>query len=382
MSQEEPRKVPDFAHARSKRQKQRAAGLHPDYWYPVLWSHELAAGKVKEVFFWKRSFAIYRGSDGKARALENRCAHRQLKLSLGQVDGCRLSCSYHGWTYDESGKCVVISHSLFGHKMPNAKVDSFPVQERYGIVWVFPGDPSLAATRALPDVPEWADDSGWGKISIDFTWAAHHSIIIDNTCDFTHAYLHRVRKPFTHAELTSLATLGDRVNLSYDTQVGQGPLSKFFVNRETTNTNSMKLGYDYPYQWSTTDEKIKHWCFFLPIDERTTRSFFLFYFSPEMLKIPLLPWSPPRRAISAIMPIAKRLLVKPLLDEDGAAVEAEQQGYEAHFDQPVPDLNPVVHAFQALTIKKWEEYLESRSNGHSSRSLPLARIAEQLDTPT
>jgi nitrite reductase/ring-hydroxylating ferredoxin subunit len=319
MTQEDSRNVPDYAHARTKRQKQRAAGLHPDYWYPVLWSHELASEQVREVVFWGRSLAIYRGSDGRARALENRCAHRQLKLSLGQVEGCRLSCSYHGWKYDESGRCVLIEHSLFGHKMPNARVEAFPVQERYGVVWVFPGDPAVASSRALPEIPEWADDSGWGKLSIDFTWKAHHSIIIDN--------------------------------------------------RKTTNTNAMRLGYAYPYQWSSTDEKIKHWCFVLPIDRRTTRVFFLFYFSPEMLKIPLLPVLPPRPAISAIMPIVKRLLVRPLLDEDGVAVEAEQAGYEAHFDRPVPDLNPVVHAFQELTVRKWEEHLDGRGRSGSARGL-------------
>ena len=352
--------MPDYVHARSKRQKQRAAGLHPDYWYPALWDHELAVGEVREVTFWKKSIALYRGSDGKVRALENRCAHRQLKLSKGQVDGCLLTCSYHGWKYDEAGKVTAISHSLFGHKMPVVKVDAFPVQVRYGVIWIFPGDAALASSRALPEIPEWAEDSGWGKISIDFTWKAHHSIIIDNTCDFTHAYLHREKKPFTHAELTRLESKGDEVELDYDTQVGQGKFSRFLVNRKTTDTNSMTLGYQYPYQWSSTDQKIKHWCFVLPIDERTTRTFFLFYFAPEMLKIPGLPFSPPRAVLKAIMPIAKRLLVRPLLDEDGVAVEAEQEGYEAHFEQPVPDLNPVVHAFQAVTIRKWEEYLTSR----------------------
>jgi 4beta-methylsterol monooxygenase len=375
MTPHDRRNVPDYAHARTRRQKQRAAGLHPDYWYPVLWSHELASEQVREVVYWGRSLAVYRGSDGRARALENRCAHRQLKLSLGQVEGCRLSCSYHGWKYDESGKCVLIQHSLFGHKMPNAKVEAFPVQERYGVVWVFPGDPAVASSRALPEIPEWADDSAWGKLSIDFTWTAHHSIIIDNTCDFTHAYLHRTRKPFTHAELTNLATDGDHVTLAYDTQVGQGRISKFFVNRMTTDTNSMRLGYAYPYQWSSTDEKIKHWCFVLPIDERTTRVFFLFYFSPQMLKIPLFSGLPPRPTIGAIMPIVKRWLVRPLLDEDGVAVEAEQAGYEAHFDRPVPDLNPVVHAFQELTVRKWEEYLESRAGNGSARGLRDAGVS-------
>jgi hypothetical protein len=57
------------------------------------------------------------------------------------------------------------------------------------------------------------------------------------------------------------------------------------------------------------------------------------------------------------MAISKRLLVKPLLEEDGFAVEAEQAGYGVHFDQPIAELNPAVHQFQQLTIRKWEEHL-------------------------
>ena len=162
--------MPDYASAKTKRQKQRAAGLHPDYWYPALWSHEIKRGEVKEVVFWRQSFAIFRGEDGVVRALENRCAHRQLKLSLGNVEGCKLTCAYHGWTFDGTGKCTEISHSLFGHKMPNVKIRSFPVMEKYGVIFFFPGNAELAKTKSLPEIPEWDASSGWGKISADFTW--------------------------------------------------------------------------------------------------------------------------------------------------------------------------------------------------------------------
>lgn len=367
---------PDYERAKNRRQKQRAAGLHPDHWYPVLWEHEIKPGEVREVVFWKRSIAVYRGRDGQIRALENRCAHRQLKLSKGNVEDCRLTCSYHGWSYDETGRCVGISHSLFGHSMPSVRIRSYPVRVEYGIVFIFPGDPAHATSRELPAIPEWSDSSGWGKISIDFTWRAHHSIIIDNTCDFTHAYLHRFTRPFTYAELRHLETIGDEVVLRYDTQVGQGRLTKLLVNRKKADMNSMTLGYRYPYQWSSTDEKVKHWCFVLPIDERTTRAFFLFYFHPGVVQIPFVPLAPPGWAISALMPLVKRIVVRPLLDEDGVAVEAEQEGYEAHFERPVPELNPVLQAFQALTIRKWEEHLASQNGGgrdNMASDAPVAR---------
>lgn len=57
------------------------------------------------------------------------------------------------------------------------------------------------------------------------------------------------------------------------------------------------------------------------------------------------------------MAASKRLLVKPLLSEDAFAVEAEQEAWARHYDQPIAELNPVVHQFQQLTIRKWEEHL-------------------------
>ncbi|MFY0541363.1 hypothetical protein [Nannocystis pusilla] len=62
-----------------------------------------------------------------------------------------------------------------------------------------------------------------------------------------------------------------------------------------------------------------------------------------------------------VLGIAKQVVFKPLLEEDGVAVEAEQDGYNRHWQAPIAELNPAVHAFQALTIRKWEEYLASSS---------------------
>src|SRR5688572_29596607 len=98
--------VPAFHESRNMRQKARSAGLHPDYWYAVEYDKAVKPGQVVEVTFWNRSIALFRGQDGRLRALENRCAHRQLKLTVGEVHNCNLVCSYHGWGYNEEGRVV------------------------------------------------------------------------------------------------------------------------------------------------------------------------------------------------------------------------------------------------------------------------------------
>ena len=361
---------PTFELAANHRQRVRAAGMHPDYWYPVEWESRVRPGQAIDVTFWGESIALFRGRDGTLRALENRCAHRQLKLSLGVVGDCTLTCVYHGWTYDGDGRCVDMAHDLFGHKFPRIRVRSYPVQVKHGIVWIFPGDPSLAETRAIPGIPELEGRRRWGSIAIDVRWRAHHSMIIDNICDFTHAYLHRSRKPFTDARLTRSEASGDRVLVAYDTKVGQGRISGLFVDRKKTNTNAMTLAYEYPYQWSNTDDKIKHWCFLLPIDAQTSRVFFIFYFSPQMMRVPFVPLGVPLPLLRLILAASKRLVVAPLLAEDGFAVEAEQVAWQEHYEQPIAEMNPAVHQFQQLTIRKWEEHLAGRARLSPATSAP------------
>ena len=68
--------------ARTLRQQARASGMDPDYWYAVEEVSRIKPETVVEVVFWKRSIALYRAKDGSFHAMDNRCAHRQLRLSL------------------------------------------------------------------------------------------------------------------------------------------------------------------------------------------------------------------------------------------------------------------------------------------------------------
>lgn len=346
---------PGFEEAKNRRQRARAAGLSPDYWYAVEYDSAVKHGQAIEVQFWNSSIAIYRGHDGALHALENRCAHRQLKLSLGQVEGCNLTCAYHGWSYNGDGHVVSFAHDLFDKPGLKVRVRSYPVQVRYGLIWVFPGDRAVAEERTIPDIPELEGPRPWACARLDFTWRAHHSMVIDNVSDFTHAYLHRKYRPFVDARMAGCEAADDRVTLSYQTGIGRGRISGLFVDRQRVDTNSIELCYQYPYQWSNTGDKIKHWCFVLPLDERTTRAFFLFYF--DALKIPLTPLRIPRWLMTPVLQVARRTLIKPLLAQDGFAVEAEQAGYDRHYDAPTIEINPVIALFQDLTIRKWEEHL-------------------------
>ena len=374
MSHDQPEhRPPTFTEARNKRQKVRSAGLHPDYWYPLEYADRIKPGEVVGTAFWGKPVAVWRDVDGEFHAIEDRCAHRQIKLSEGKVKGCRITCPYHGWTYDHLGRLVDVPHELFGHKSPKISVPTYPVRVRYGLVWFFPGDPAKASRVPMPEVPELEGPDRWACVPFDYTWKAHHSMIMDNVCDFTHESLHEGWQPFATPKLTEVREVGDDVHVAYDTQVAAGRIYNLFIDRNKSSADHMRLCYEYPHQWSDTDGKYKHHMFVLPIDERTTRCFFLFYY--ESLKVPFLPVRIPRALMVPVLKIANRLIMRPLLDEDGWAVEAEQAGYDRYHELPIAEFSPVIKTFQALTIRKWEEYLAERDQQPSMRRLPIAPSA-------
>jgi phenylpropionate dioxygenase-like ring-hydroxylating dioxygenase large terminal subunit len=350
--------APSFAEATNLRQRARVAGMDPNYWYAALLSSELLPGQVQEVVFWRRSFALFRGQDGALRCIENRCAHRNLKLTLGQVEGCTLRCAYHGWAYDGEGKLVDMPHNDFGKQLKIA-LETFPVKEKYGLIWIFPGDGARAEERAIPSIPEIEGPDAWSHDVIDFLWHGHHSLIMDNVSDFTHGYLHRKWRPFEGDDLLGLEESGDQVLLQYNSKIAAAKIMNLVIDRKKHAGTSHYSCYEYPYQWSNTEEFVKHWLFLLPIDERTTRVFFLFYYRD--FKVPLLPLKMPQRLMTPMIKLGHQYMVRPLFDEDGWAVQREQEAFEKHWDAPVAEVNPQVMAFQRLTVRKWEEYLATQN---------------------
>jgi phenylpropionate dioxygenase-like ring-hydroxylating dioxygenase large terminal subunit len=98
-----------------------------------------------------------------------------------------VACPYHGWQFDGSGRCQHIPMLNEGAKVPpRAKVDSYPVIERYGIVFAFLGDLPENERTPLFDIPEW-NKEGWrasGLTTIDLN--AYFERSIENGLDPVH----------------------------------------------------------------------------------------------------------------------------------------------------------------------------------------------------
>ena len=70
-----------------------------------------------------RSILLTRGSDGKVRAFDNVCLHRQSRIVSDCGSARRLACPYHSWTYDLDGNLVGVPGKEGFPKQVRAKDD-------------------------------------------------------------------------------------------------------------------------------------------------------------------------------------------------------------------------------------------------------------------
>lgn len=158
-------------------------------WYVAAEPHELNGAPLARTIL-NTPVVLFRTESGQVAALEDRCPHRFVPLSLGKVVGENIQCGYHGAQFDTRGAFHLVPGQT---SVPNVCVKRFPTLEKHGYVWIWMGDPELSDdVSSIPDFlyrgdhPEW--DGGYGHFE---SIQASYGLINDNLFDITHAeYVH------------------------------------------------------------------------------------------------------------------------------------------------------------------------------------------------
>lgn len=158
-----------------------------NHWYVAAWGNELKqellARKICNV-----SVVLFRSTDGLPVALHDRCWHRYAPLSSGKLVNDQVTCGYHGLVYDRHGKCTHLPNQE--HIPGTACVKSFPVVERHGFIWLWPGDAEKADESIIPDL-RWNDDPAWVGYGGMIPMKCDYRLLVDNLMDLTHeTYVH------------------------------------------------------------------------------------------------------------------------------------------------------------------------------------------------
>ena len=133
----------------SREQNERICRVGPEtpmgrmmrrYWHPVARSVKLEAdGAPLKIRLLGENFVIFRASDGRVGCFDERCPHRCASLTLARNEGNALTCLYHGWKYDVSGKVLDCPtepperREAFAAKVP---LRHYQVREAAGVIWV------------------------------------------------------------------------------------------------------------------------------------------------------------------------------------------------------------------------------------------------------
>lgn len=125
-----------------------------DLWSCVGTSEGLLPQSVQRAQILHHDLAVWRGADGNVRAWQNCCPHRGMRLSYGFVRGDRLTCLYHGWSYNGEGSCVAIPAHPNLTPPKTITTTSYDCIESAGLIWVT----SRGSVDAFPEIEgEWRD---------------------------------------------------------------------------------------------------------------------------------------------------------------------------------------------------------------------------------
>ena len=175
-----------------------------NHWYVAAWSEDVGRAPTARVML-GNTIVLYRTEDGRAVALENRCPHRNLPLSEGNLIGDIVQCAYHGLEFGFDGVCI---HVPGQDDIPDwARVKRYPVAEKNRRVFLWMGDPHDADEASVPDYPVRLTDPDWLTINGYQVVRCGYRLILDNLLDLSHL-------AYVHARTTGNAALGENAVLT------------------------------------------------------------------------------------------------------------------------------------------------------------------------
>jgi vanillate O-demethylase monooxygenase subunit len=158
-------------------------------WYVAAWSKEVGRSLLPRTIL-NENVVLFRKQDGTPVAMTDRCPHKLAPLSMGELVGDLVQCGYHGMQYDDTGRCVRIPGQP--PIPPGARVQSFPLAEKYNAVWIWMGEAALADPARIIDIPYYGEP-GWALVDGQYlAFETNYLNLTDNLVDPAHtSYVHK-----------------------------------------------------------------------------------------------------------------------------------------------------------------------------------------------
>ena len=240
-------------------------------WYAAGIADEIG-DKPTRVRMLGADFVLFRDDTGEFHCLSDICVHRGASLAIGQCKNGGIECPQHGWQFNGAGRCKLIPAGTRTPTEPpkRARVPAYPVQEKYGLVFVFLGDQGEDERPDLPDImPEW-DSDDWHKGVIARHKDINYMRMAENYNDPCHVhYIHEFAKWLPKGVTIVDHELTDRYvkawHAAWDAEGNHGDNAGLMMEYNVVGCVSRNTNYqpDYPPQIVTA--------YVTPVDERNTQ---------------------------------------------------------------------------------------------------------------
>jgi phenylpropionate dioxygenase-like ring-hydroxylating dioxygenase large terminal subunit len=158
-------------------------------WYCAAWGYEVTRNPFTRTLL-NEKIVFYRSNEDEPVALGNVCPHRFAPMHLGKLRGDDIECPYHGLRFSPDGLCA---HNPHGELIsPSLRVKSYPVVDRYSMVWIWMGNAGEADPDLIPEFPAH-DDGGYKTVGGLISVNGSYQLVADNLLDLSHTqYLHPI----------------------------------------------------------------------------------------------------------------------------------------------------------------------------------------------
>lgn len=176
---------------RNKPIMRQTCGSLKNYWYVACRAEDLGSKKPIGRTILEERLVLWRDKGGQAIAMADRCLHRNAPLSEGELfDGC-VACPYHGWMYDAEGKCVNVPSAGPEGSPAKVQIETFPVREQDGLIWVFMGGKGVTP-EVEPFMMPFYDVPGWKRYYMVTEFDNGVTALVENFMDVPHTvFVHK-----------------------------------------------------------------------------------------------------------------------------------------------------------------------------------------------